>query len=261
MNSPAISIVILTWNRPTELMKVWDCNVAPVLGYDPEVIFVDQGSRDDTRDLIWNWQHKHKDKQIIHLRLPHNYGISAGFNQGLRLARGWYLCKMDDDILLPEGWLAGSIEALDAVPQLGFLGFDWGLKAPWHPEILKTTINGISLDRLVGGAFGNNVFRRDFFERIGYYDERFEMYGIEDSDWYNRCRDLGYFNAYLTGMNSRHIGPTSDNRAMKDRCLKLNSQRYDEKWAQPNVPLYYSPWGWEDDDAVVRRQLEGLGYI
>lgn len=260
--NPTISIVILTWNRPHLLMKVWDCNIVPVLGYDPEVIIVDQGSRDDTRDLIWNWQHLHKDKEIIHLRLPRNYGYGPGFNQGLRLTRGWYICTMDDDILLPEGWLPRSIEVLDAVPQLGFLGFDWGLgqHIHWGDKVHEEEVNGIKLT-VVPGAFGNQVFRRDFFQRIGYYDERYEMYGIEDSDWFRRCQELGFLNAYLTGMKSQHIGPPSDNRAMKDRYLQLNSQRYDQKWAQPHVPLYCSPWDWSDDMAVVQEQLKGLGYI
>src|SRR5262249_3351866 len=84
-----------------------------------EVILVDNGSTDGTRDYLGELA-----QQNAHVRLlcnPSNRGFAAATNQGLAVARGDILLLLNNDTLVPPGWLAGLTAHLRD-PGIGLVG-------------------------------------------------------------------------------------------------------------------------------------------
>jgi glycosyltransferase involved in cell wall biosynthesis len=96
---PAISCLLPVYNGA----RYFEAAVRSVLNQtfqDFELILVDDGSTDDTPELIARFAAE--DPRIVPLRQP-NGGIVAALNNGLAAARGEYVARMDaDDICLPD---------------------------------------------------------------------------------------------------------------------------------------------------------------
>lgn len=92
MNNPLISITIATYNRSQML----DRAIKSILiqNYSNfEIIIVDDGSKDNTEEIVKSFN----DPRIIYCKHTYNKGVLAAKNTGFKMARGKYICKLDDD--------------------------------------------------------------------------------------------------------------------------------------------------------------------
>ena len=102
MKRPLLSVVIPTWNRARLVCEAIESALAQRPG-QIEVIVVDDGSTDDTAEVV-----ARRFGNGIHLlRLPCRGGIGAARNAGAREASGEFLAFLDSDDL----WLPGKLEA------------------------------------------------------------------------------------------------------------------------------------------------------
>ena len=109
---PIVSIIIPTRNRSTMLGQ---CLAALPAGArdlkSPEVIVVDDCSSDDTNKVVdqfcsaTRWPARR-------LRQDHPLGANAARNAALQIARGEVIVFIDDDVLVPEGWLLKLLSGL-----------------------------------------------------------------------------------------------------------------------------------------------------
>ena len=87
---------------------------------DFEFIIVDDGSTDDSLQIVQDYARK--DTRIQVLRNGQNIGLSASLNKGLHIARGEYIARMDaDDISLSQR-LEKQVAFMDAHPEVGICG-------------------------------------------------------------------------------------------------------------------------------------------
>ena len=94
--APAVSIVIATYNRAPLLAQTID-SVLHQSFQDFELIVVDDGSQDDTRDIVRAYGYK---VQYIY---QDNRGPSAARNLGVRQAKAeWISIQDSDDLSLPN---------------------------------------------------------------------------------------------------------------------------------------------------------------
>ena len=109
--APLVSVIIPTYNRCAYLHEA----IASVLAqtYAPlELIVVDDGSSDDTPELLYRYRDRLK---VIR---QSNQGVSAARNRGIRAARGEWIALLDsDDVWQPEK-LALQTAYLNAHPEL-----------------------------------------------------------------------------------------------------------------------------------------------
>lgn len=131
-------------------------------------------------------------------------GKSWGLNEGLKRARGRIICPLDDDVVVAPDWAENLLEAhastgFDAVQGKILPGVDPQGKAA-HPEKLRE-YNIPIIDygeevREIRGLTGTNgSFRREVFEKVGFYDTRLGPGASgfsEDTEYSMRIRREGF---------------------------------------------------------------------
>jgi glycosyltransferase involved in cell wall biosynthesis len=114
---PKVSVLLPCRNASGVLQHALDSLLSQTLP-DIEVIAVDDGSDDDTPEILESWASQ--DGRVRVFRRPHA-GVGEALNTCLAKARGAYLARMDaDDVCLPER-LALQAAYLDANPNVGLV--------------------------------------------------------------------------------------------------------------------------------------------
>lgn len=97
---PYFSIIIATYNRKSLIANA----IKSVLNQtfeDWQLIIIDDGSSDNTRDVVQEFIKNHETKISYHYQL--NKGRSAARNKGISMAKGEFTCFLDsDDYFLPN---------------------------------------------------------------------------------------------------------------------------------------------------------------
>lgn len=98
MTTPDVSLVIPLLNECESLpeLSAWIRRVCREAGLNYEIIFVDDGSADDSWNEIVKL--KQEDPSIRGIRFRRNYGKSAALNEGFQAARGRVVITMDADL-------------------------------------------------------------------------------------------------------------------------------------------------------------------
>ncbi|MGN6294127.1 MAG: glycosyltransferase [Chitinophagaceae bacterium] len=93
-----ISVVIPLLNEEESLpeLTAWIEKVMQENQYSYEVIFVDDGSTDDSWNVIE--QLREKNHNVKGIKFQRNYGKSAGLNEGFKAAQGDVIITMDADL-------------------------------------------------------------------------------------------------------------------------------------------------------------------
>jgi len=112
--TPLISIVIPSYNQA----KYIAANLDSILNqtfHDFEVIFIDDGSTDNTADILK--EYAQKDSRIKYV-YQQNSERAVARTHGISLARGKYVCLVDsDDTWLPEK-LEKQLQCMEANPEI-----------------------------------------------------------------------------------------------------------------------------------------------
>ncbi len=112
--SGLVSIVIPVYNESANLNALWN-RLNPViggLGRGCEVIFVDDGSRDDSLDLLRGFAAA--DARVRVVELARNFGQHSALLAGFRNCRGDIVVTLDADLQNPPEEIPRLIDAIDA---------------------------------------------------------------------------------------------------------------------------------------------------
>jgi len=192
---PKVSVIIPAYNQAKYLRDAID-SVLNQTFQDLEIIIVDDGSIDETRDVVFSYNHT----RITYIHQK-NKGLSSARNTGIKASIGNYLAFLDaDDLFLPNK-IENQIIALDNNPSLILVLSGWGFVdengsiiskiRPWgkNPNLdLESWLIGIPF--VIHGA----LFRRDCFETIGMFDAT--LTGSEDWDLFIRIASSKYLMAW-----------------------------------------------------------------
>lgn len=98
MNKPAISVVIPLLNEEKSIseLALWIVKVMEANFFTYEIIFIDDGSKDNSWEVIAGLSEKNS--HIKGLKFKRNYGKSAALNRGFDAARGDVVITMDADL-------------------------------------------------------------------------------------------------------------------------------------------------------------------
>ena len=94
-----VSVIMSNYNTPEEYLRASIESVLNQTYSNFEFIIIDDCSTDASLDIIRSY----KDERIVVLENSQNLGITKSLNQGLEIAKGEFIARMDaDDICLPE---------------------------------------------------------------------------------------------------------------------------------------------------------------
>ena len=106
-----LSIVIPTKNRADLLRKVLESIVRQPADQNAfEVIVIDNGSTDETKDVVKGYQGKIKNCRYFYDARP---GLHVGRNRGLLESRGEVIGYLDDDVILFPNWINTVLSAFE----------------------------------------------------------------------------------------------------------------------------------------------------
>lgn len=106
--SSKVAIVILNWNGAQLLPEFLPSVIKYSLGESVEVIVADNGSTDDSLQLL-----AEQFPQVKILDLNQNYGFARGYNEALKQIEADYFVILNSDVEVTEGWLNAPVELMD----------------------------------------------------------------------------------------------------------------------------------------------------
>jgi glycosyltransferase involved in cell wall biosynthesis len=187
-SSPVISVIIPAYNAGRFIADTLD-SVLRQTFKDFEIVIVDDGSTDNTVELIKTWMEKDPRIRLIQQK---NAGGPAARNTAIANSRGRFIAPLDADDL----WFPRKLEKQHAV--LSVAGPEIGLVYAWtlyldeqgkptggyadHLEEGDMFLKMICFNYVANGS--TPLFRRECIETCGNY--RNEFPGIEDQDLFIR---------------------------------------------------------------------------
>ena len=108
-----LSVIIPVYNEEDNLPLLWPelCGVLETMGVTFEVIFVDDGSRDRSAELIRGL--RDGDSRVRLVRLKTNAGETAATDAGFKVARGQRVVTMDADLQNDPNDIPALVRRLD----------------------------------------------------------------------------------------------------------------------------------------------------
>ncbi|WP_341303890.1 glycosyltransferase family 2 protein [Pseudomonas sp. TMP25] len=115
--APLISVVVPAYNYARLLPRALD-SVLAQLDSSSELLVVDDGSVDNTAEVLENYAQLHPELRVMHQA---NAGAAAARNHGIRRARGTYVLLLDADDALCDGALAELRRLVYSQPDAGMV--------------------------------------------------------------------------------------------------------------------------------------------
>jgi GT2 family glycosyltransferase len=212
---------------------------------DYELIVVDNGSSDGTPEfLALTAQVNPRVRLVLN---KHNLGFAPACNQGLAVAVGTTLVLLNNDTIVPAGWLVRLIRHLDdpSVALVGPItnrtGNEAQVGASYHTfgEFSQRAADYASVH--AGRTFEIPMLTmfclamsRTTYQQLGPLDERYEVGMFEDDDYAMRARAAGYrimcaedvFVHHFGGASFGELAPTGKAGAL----FQANRRRFEAKW-------------------------------
>lgn len=188
MSKLSVSIVIPAYNAQKIISKTIEACLQQNYSNEYEVIVVDDGSTDDTADII----KKYPVKYIY----QNNSGPAAARNTGWKAASGEIICFIDSDCIPEKNWVEKIVKRYTS-DEIGGVGGSYDiinkdslLARCIHEEIGQRHITTSGETDYLGSF--NLSYRKKVLEKMGGFNESFKHASGEDNDLSYRVKKAGY---------------------------------------------------------------------
>ena len=197
---PGATAVISSWNKLESVRRNLEGLFRQTRPF-ARVVVVDNASTDGTAEMI------REEFPAVHLvEMPHSrYGACETFNVGFAQAETPWIAILDDDVVLPPGWLEGATARFMEEPQTTAV-LSTKVVEPGMPEQYRDSA-AVNTERYMSTFRGcASLARREPLAEVGYYDERLFIYGNE-RDLTCRLLNAGYRVLQYPGVEVFHETP------------------------------------------------------
>ena len=180
-NSPLVSIVITTHNRPTLLKRAIDSAVGQTYP-NTEIIVVDDASEKETQTVC----DQYKNIKYYYIPKEESKGGNYARNLGIKASSGKYISLLDDDDYWKSEKVEKQVNALESNPQCGLCYTDY-----YREELCpddSTILHENKINRLFQGDMHAKIWacvlittskfivRRDLLIQVGLFDEELRFW-------------------------------------------------------------------------------------
>jgi hypothetical protein len=266
-----LSIIVINWNTRDLLYSCLTSILHATLDHrvESEVIVIDNNSSDGSQEMV-----RTKFKGVRLIESKENMGYCRAANLGVRQSEGRYVLTSNSDIEFKEGHLSGIVSFMDENPDIGAVGprlvnSDGSIQHSCRnfPSFFNAMVHAFA-----GIFFPNNrfsrkykmmdfdhnktsrvdwvsgacmLFRREAFERVSGFDERYFMY-VEDMDICYAINVAGYSVYYYPDVTALHIIGQSSKRAgyrmiseFQKSIFRFYRKRYSGGFMILSIPLIF----------------------
>ncbi|MEA3467342.1 MAG: glycosyltransferase family 2 protein [Thermodesulfobacteriota bacterium] len=214
----AVTVVIPVWNSGAWIP---DClkGLAQQTFQDFSIVLVDNGSTDGSVDRL----RAQCPANLNVISFPVNQGFAVAVNKGIRSATAKYVVLLNVDTIAEPQWLTELVRVMEQCPEdVGALAS--GMVRMDNPDLVDDAGDILSWygsaskrghgkpvqeyqqqDEVFSVCAGAALFRKDFFDQVGLFDERFVSY-LEDIDLCLRGKIAGYKYIYVPTARVLHEG-------------------------------------------------------
>lgn len=246
---PSVSVIVPAYNQSRYLAAAIRSALDQTYG-DLEVLVVDDGSTDDTREVVASFT----DPRVKYF-YQQNRGLSAARNTGLTHATGEFVTFLDsDDEFLPEK-LETLLGAFRREPELGFAAGQAVLidqDGRELGEVFDRPLPANTSELLLGNPLhvGSVLLRRSWQQRVGLFDETLRSY--EDWDMWLRLARAGCRMVWVPRPVSRYRFHQEQMTRIGAQMTKATFAVLEKTYAASNLP---PDWGAKKDEAYSRAFL------
>lgn len=237
-------LVLLSWNH-LECTRPCVESILANTTVPSRLILVDQNSDAETCGYLRGL----RSTATVHVELLFNrvnVGYPKGMNQGLHQAASPFICFLNNDILVPPGWLEELIAVAESDPSIGTVcpasntfdvqpptGSDWLALAR-----ARSARRGQWTEIPYGEGFCL-LAKTGLLRRIGGFDETtYEQIYFEDADLGRRVQAEGMRCVMAEGTYVwHHGGRTMTTHPDRVRLFEENRRRFLSKWGPQGVSM------------------------
>jgi N-acetylglucosaminyl-diphospho-decaprenol L-rhamnosyltransferase len=223
---PDLAVVVVTYNGLPHVKRTLESSEGHA------TVVVDHGSTDGTLELVR--------ERFPQVRLVEqaNLGLAAGWNRGVRETSAPYVLVLNSDAWLVDdaaerlvafaeqrsraGFVAPRLRNPDGSLQRSVRAFPTAWRLATEYFFLRKLAPGSRvLNDFYGGGFDHDevrevdfakaaafLLRREAFDDIGPFDERFFLFS-EETDWCYRLHEAGWQVLFYPGAEAVHVGGAS----------------------------------------------------
>ena len=256
-----VSIVIITFNNLALTRLCLDSVIRTTQSANCEIIVVDNDSHDGTPEYLLELAAAEPRLKVI--LNPENVGFAKANNQGIAESTGEYLVLLNNDTVVPGGWLKQLLWHLrdDQIgivgPLTNFVGNEARIEVTYHTcsEMEKFARSlARTNDRKIADIHMLAMFcvamRRKVYDQVGPLDEDFGVGMFEDDDYSLRVRKAGLRVVCAADAFVHHFGQAAFGKLIEsgeyNEIFEQNRRLFEAKWHtewQPhkNATLKFKP--------------------
>jgi GT2 family glycosyltransferase len=258
----ACDIIIPVWDH---LDFTRDCinsilkNTAP--GY--RLIIIDNGSAAGTKNYLKGLKATGK-PEVVLIRNEENLGFVKAANQGIAASSAPFLCILNNDTIVTEGWLEEMMDVANGARDIGIVNpasNNLGQK-PAKGESIESYGHGLKKEAgkfvELGAAVGFcMLIKREVIEKTGPFDEIYGMGNFEDTDFSRRAVKAGYRCVRACGAYVYHRESSSFGKIKTfEEDFRRNRQIFEFRWGRPKRIAYMVDPA--DENAIKKLNAESL---
>ncbi len=202
---PLVSIITINYNESEVTLDLLE-SIRKLSYPNYEVIVVDNASPKDNPDVI-----KEKYPEVTLIKSKENLGFAGGNNLGVKQSKGDFLLFINNDTIVPEGFIEPLVETLQNDGTIGMVSPK--IKFHWNPSLIQyagyTPMNHWTIRNSSIGYHQNDDGRFDqagetqsihgaammvpkkVVDHVGMMTEIYFLY-YEEHDWAEMVKRAGY---------------------------------------------------------------------
>lgn len=216
-----ISVIVPCYNQEKYIKECLDSLVSQTFK-DYEVIVIDDGSTDDSAEIVNEYVKHNKNIRLIRQA---NQGVVVARNNAIKQAQGTYIYPLDADDVISPSCLEKLCAAMEEnkgdviYSDVEYFGLKNGLFLKKEPNVWNMSVG----NQIVVSA----LYRKSDWEKYGGYDENMKN-GLEDWEfWLNFIEDKKFFYCICETLMSYRISSFSRSRQInKQQNKKLKRYVY-----------------------------------